>query len=62
MCIRDRQWPFRPERSLIRDDTLVRRYLTSWAAPGGTFPSEEEISRYAAALALPFVANSSAEY
>ena len=58
----DRQWPFRPERSLIRDDTLVRRYLTSWAAPGGTFPSEEEISRYAAALALPFVAHSAAEY
>ncbi|HOF36181.1 MAG TPA: alpha/beta hydrolase [Dermatophilaceae bacterium] len=56
------QWPFRPERSLIRDDTLVRRYLTSWAAPGGTFPSEEEISRYAAALALPFVAHSAAEY
>ena len=38
------QWPFRPERTLIRDDTLVRRYLTSWAAPGGTFPSEEEVS------------------
>lgn len=27
-------------------------------APGGTFPSEEDIARYAAALALPFVAHS----
>ena len=32
------QWPFRPERSLVRDDTEVRGYLTSWAAPGGAFP------------------------
>ena len=56
------QWPFRPERSLVRDDTEVRGYLTSWAAPGGAFPSEEEVSRYAAALALPFVAHSAAEY
>lgn len=56
------QWPFRPERSLVRDDTEVRDYLTSWAAPGGAFPSDEEVSRYAAALALPFVAHSAAEY
>jgi len=56
------QWPFRPERSLVRDDTQVRGYLTSWAAPGGAFPSEEEVDRYAAALALPFVAHSAAEY
>lgn len=56
------QWPFRPERSLVRDDAEVRGYLTSWAAPGGTFPSEEEVTRYAAALALPFVAHSAAEY
>ena len=56
------QWPFRPERALVRDDALVRGYLTSWAAPGGTFPSEEDIARYAAALALPFVAHSAAEY
>jgi pimeloyl-ACP methyl ester carboxylesterase len=30
--------------------------------PGRHLPSEEEISRYAAALALPFVAHSAAEY
>lgn len=56
------QWPFRPERVLVRDDTEVRGYLTSWAAPHGAFPSDEEVSRYAAALALPFVAHSAAEY
>ena len=56
------QWPFRPERSLVRDDRPVRGYLSSWAAPGGTFPSEEEVDRYAAAMALPFVAHSASEY
>jgi pimeloyl-ACP methyl ester carboxylesterase len=58
----DLQWPFRPERTLVRDDRQVRRYLTGWAAPGGAFPSEADIDRYAAALALPFVAHSAAEY
>ncbi len=56
------QWPFRPERSLVRDDDEVEGYLTSWSAPGGGFPSEQEIGRYAAAMALPFVAHSAAEY
>jgi pimeloyl-ACP methyl ester carboxylesterase len=58
----DLQWPFRPERTLVRDVRQVRRYLTGWAAPGGAFPSEADIDRYAAALALPFVAHSAAEY
>lgn len=56
------QWPFRPERTLVRDDAAVRGYLTDWSAPGGSFPSEADVSRYAAALALPFVAHSAAEY
>jgi pimeloyl-ACP methyl ester carboxylesterase len=58
----DLQWPFRPERTLVRNDAQVRGYLTGWAAPDGPFPSEAEIARYAAALALPFVAHSAAEY
>ena len=60
--VADLQWPFRPERSLVRDDAQVRGYLTSWAAPGGTFPTEQDVARYAAAMALPFVAHSAAEY
>ncbi|HRW19080.1 MAG TPA: alpha/beta hydrolase [Dermatophilaceae bacterium] len=58
----DLQWPFRAERSLVESDEQVRGFLTDWSAPGGPFPSEEEVSRYAAAMALPFVAHSAAEY
>lgn len=56
------QVPFRSERTLVESDAEVRGYLTSWAAPGGTFPTEEDVSRYAGAIALPFVAHSAAEY
>ena len=56
------QVPFRSERTLVESDEEVRGYLTGWAAPGGAFPAEEDVSRYAGALALPFVAHSAAEY
>ena len=56
------QWPFRPERSLVRDDSQVRGYLTSWSSPDGAWPTEDDITRYAAAVRLPFVAHSAAEY
>ncbi len=58
----DLQWPFRPERTLVEDDRQVRGYLTDWAAEGGGWPTEPDVDRYAAALALPFVAHSAAEY
>lgn len=47
--------------SLIRDDTLDSAATSPLGPPSGTFPSEE-VSRYAAALALPFVAHSAAEH
>lgn len=56
------QWPFRAERTLVRDDRQVREYLTRWSAPGGAFPTAADIQRYAAAMTLPFVAHSAAEY
>lgn len=56
------QWPFRPERTLVRDERQVARFLREWAAPDGRFPGDEDIDRYAAAIALPFVAHSAAEY
>ena len=56
------QVPFRPERTLTRDDREVRGYLTSWSSPRSAFPSEDDVHRYAVATALPFVAHSAAEY
>jgi pimeloyl-ACP methyl ester carboxylesterase len=56
------QWPFAAERFLTRDDSRVRGYLTGWASPFGDWPSEQDVERYAAAMALPFVAHSAAEY
>jgi pimeloyl-ACP methyl ester carboxylesterase len=56
------QWPFLAERRLPRGEHEVRRLMRAWAAPGGPFPRDEDVSRYAAAMALPFVAHSAAEY
>jgi pimeloyl-ACP methyl ester carboxylesterase len=56
------QWPFAAERFLSRDERRVRDYLTDWSAPAGRWPSEDDVDRYAAAMALPFVAHSAAEY
>ncbi len=56
------QWPFRAERTLTRDDREVRSFLTDWSGGSGAWPTEADIQRYAAAMALPFVAHSAAEY
>jgi pimeloyl-ACP methyl ester carboxylesterase len=40
----------------------VQRLLREWASPQGIWPSPEEASLYADAMALPFVAHSAAEY
>ncbi len=56
------QVPFRPERTLVRDDRQVRGYLTGWSAEHSPWPGESDVRRYADAMALPFVAHSAAEY
>lgn len=53
--------PLRQERELARGPAYVDRILRSWAAPGATWPSWEEISRYAEAMTIPFVAHSALE-
>ena len=53
------QVPLRPERSLQREGT-VEDLLDRWSGPG--WPSEEEITRYSAAMRVPFVAHSAMEY
>jgi pimeloyl-ACP methyl ester carboxylesterase len=58
----DLQWPFKAERALARSDAEVRRLMTAWAGPFGDYPTEADITRYAAAMALPFVAHSAAEF
>lgn len=56
------QVPFWSERTLVESDREVRSYLTDWSAPGGAFPTEDDVRRYSDAIALPFVAHSAAEY
>jgi len=56
------QWPFRAERRLPRDEDEVRRLMTAWAGTSGEYPTEQDVRRYAGAMALPFVAHSAAEY
>lgn len=60
----DLQWPFVAERRFApgSGQAHVREVLTAWAGPGGPFPTDEDVQRYADALALPFVAHSAAEY
>lgn len=56
------QAPFLPER-MMREDGYVAAHLASGAgsaSPG--FPSDEEVRRYTAALAQPFVADCVAEH
>jgi pimeloyl-ACP methyl ester carboxylesterase len=53
------QVPFWPERYLTRP-AYVGKLLRGWAGPG--WPGVEEQDRYAAALRIPFVAHSAAEY
>ncbi len=56
------QVPFVPERAMTRDHQYVEEVLRAWAAPGGSYPTPADVERYAAAMALPFVAHSAAEH
>jgi pimeloyl-ACP methyl ester carboxylesterase len=53
------QVPFWPESYLPRP-AYVAGLLRAWSGPG--WPGEEEVERYAAAMRIPFVAHSAAEY
>ncbi|WP_018157225.1 alpha/beta fold hydrolase [Demetria terragena] len=54
------QMPFVPERQLVAGPRYTRRVMRAWS--GSDWPAEDLVQRYAAALTLPFVAHSSAEY
>ncbi|WP_344192253.1 alpha/beta hydrolase [Pedococcus aerophilus] len=56
------QRPFVPERQMTVHGGYVQRLLREWASPEGIWPSPEEATVYAEAMALPFVAHSAAEY
>ncbi|HON73640.1 MAG TPA: alpha/beta hydrolase [Dermatophilaceae bacterium] len=56
------QVPFVPERAMTRDHQYVEEVLRAWAAPGGSYPTPADVERYAAAMALPFVAHTAAEH
>ena len=56
------QRPFVPERAMTVHGGYVQRLLREWASPEGIWPSPEEATIYADAMALPFVAHSAAEY
>ncbi len=56
------QRPFVAERELTQDSTYVASFLRDWASPFGSFPTDADITRYADAIALPFVAHSAAEH
>ncbi len=58
----DLQWPFVAERRFTGGPEEVGRVLREWAGELGAFPTDEDVQRYAAAMALPFVAHSAAEY
>ncbi len=45
------QVPWLPERRIARG-SYVADHLAAWAAPGSSFPSEQEVGRYRAAFAL----------
>lgn len=55
------QLPWVPERQLVRDNgDYVGRLLHAWSAPG--WPDDETVRRYRAAICIPGVAHSAAEY
>lgn len=56
------QAPFVPERTMAKDHTFVAEILTQWSSPYGDYPQPEDVERYGAAMALPFVAHSAAEH
>lgn len=53
--------PFHPEREMARGPAYVHRLLVSWRGADVGWPSAEESSRYAEAMAIPFVAHSAVE-
>lgn len=53
--------PFQPEREMARGPAYVHRVLLSWRGADDSWPSAEEATRYAEAMAIPFVAHSAAE-
>jgi pimeloyl-ACP methyl ester carboxylesterase len=56
------QRPFGPEREMTHSRDYVASILHDWAAPGGAFPTDEDVERYGDAMMIPFVAHSAAEH
>lgn len=56
------QRPFVPEHQMGRSPAYVEHLLDAWSAPRSLWPPRDLALRYAAAMALPFVAHSAAEY
>ncbi len=56
------QKPFFPEREMTRDSAYVEGLLRSWSSPRSSFPTADDVQRYAASTRLPFVAHSAAEH
>jgi len=56
------QRPFVPEHQMNKSPAYVEGLLRAWSAPGGQWPPDAVVQRYADAMALPFVAHSAAEY
>lgn len=56
------QVPFRPEQAMTSGPQFVAEVLRAWASPYGEYPSPDDVTRYADAMALPFVAHSAAEH
>ena len=56
------QRPFGPERDMTRSHEYVGTILHDWAAPGGSFPTDDDVDRYGDGMMIPFVAHSAAEH
>jgi len=56
------QKPFVPEREMARSHDYVDELMRAWAAPSGSYPSEDDVARYGDGMMIPFVAHSAAEY
>ncbi len=56
------QTPFLPERAMREDGYVAEHLRMGVGSAASDFPSEEEIARYAKALAQPFVADCVAEH
>ncbi len=56
------QKPFAPENAMGRSHDYVEAILRDWSAPGGSYPTPEDVARYGDAMMIPFVAHSAAEH